>query len=132
VQWINVSEILYGIIIFFIKLSILLQYLRIFVTSRNGNMALLVAIQVCIWCCLLFYLIIDIFAISACVPREKIWNPLMSGHCIDTDSEYKATGIFNVVSDFAVLILPIAPLWRLQMPLRRKFGVSAIFATGLL
>ena len=41
-------------------------------------------------------------------------------------------GIFNVVSDFYLLILPIPVVWQLQMPSKRKIGVCAIFMTGIL
>jgi len=34
---------------------------------------------------------------------------------------------FNVVSDFYLLAIPIPVVWKLQMPLRRKVGVCAIF-----
>ncbi|KAG6993742.1 hypothetical protein G7Y79_00051g086620 [Physcia stellaris] len=38
--WTNVSAILYCPVVFLVKLSILLQYLRIFVPNRKGNMSL--------------------------------------------------------------------------------------------
>ena len=130
-QWINVSAILYGIIVFLIKLSILLQYLRIFVPSRKGNELLFVAIQTLIWSSFIFYFVESIFAVVICTPREKIWNPLMTtGYCFDGDATYMASGMFNVVSDFAILILPILPILRLQLPLKRKLMMLAVFATG--
>lgn len=43
-----------------------------------------------------------------------------------------AGGAINVVSDFAILLLPMVLISRLHMPLRKKIGVSAIFATGFL
>ncbi|MCJ1346583.1 hypothetical protein MMC31_004801, partial [Peltigera leucophlebia] len=41
-------------------------------------------------------------------------------------------GIFNIVSDFYVLVLPLPVVWKLQLPLRKKIAVSAVFMTGLL
>ena len=79
------------------------------------------------------YLVAAIFAIVQCTPREKIWNPLMTtGYCIDTSAAYLSTAIFNVITDFAILILPMPSLWKLQMPLKRKILTTAIFATGFL
>jgi hypothetical protein len=40
--------------------------------------------------------------------------------------------IFSVVSDAYVLAVPLQPVWQLQMPLRRKVAVSALFLAGLL
>ena len=41
-------------------------------------------------------------------------------------------GVFNVVSDFYLLLLPVPVVWNLQMPLRKKIGILTIFTTGLL
>ena len=131
-QWINISGIMYGIIICLIKESILLQYLRVFVPNRKANIYLYITIQLIMWSVFLFYLIDTIFEIVMCIPREKIWNPLMkTGHCFDDNAAYMATGIFNVISDFAILVVPIIPICKLQMPLRRKVLVLSVFATGL-
>lgn len=131
--WTNLSSILYCPAVFFIKLSILLQYLRIFVPNRKGNMSLFVAIQSCVWSCFIMYLVATICAIAQCVPREKIWNPLMTtGHCINNSAAYLSTAIFNVITDFAILILPMPSLWKLQMPVKQKILTTAIFATGFL
>ena len=92
-----------------------------------------VAVHVCIWSCFTIYLVAAIFGILQCTPRQKIWNPLMTtGHCFDSSATDLATAIFNVVSDFTILILPMPSLWKLQMPLKRKILTTAIFATGSL
>lgn len=81
----------------------------------------------------MFYLVDTIFEIVLCIPREKIWNPLMTGgHCFNSNAAFQATGIFNVLSDFAILILPIPSVWRLKVPMRKKIGIMAIFSAGLL
>ena len=41
-------------------------------------------------------------------------------------------GAFNLVSDFYVLVTPIPAVWALQMPMKKKIGIIAIFMTGLL
>lgn len=38
-----------------------------------------------------------------------------------------AQGVFSTISDFYVLAIPWHMAWGLNLPLRRKFGVSAIF-----
>ncbi|MCJ1477408.1 hypothetical protein MMC13_006079 [Lambiella insularis] len=42
-----------------------------------------------------------------------------------------AVGVFNILSDFYILCIPLPAIWSLQMPRRRKIGVSAIFLTGI-
>ena len=86
-----------------------------------------------IWLNFCFY-IADIFSeIFLCNPREKYWNVLITtGHCYDANAVNTASGAFNTFSDFLTLLLPQRVIWKLQMPLKRKLGVSAIFLTGLL
>ena len=67
-----------------------------------------------------------------CNPRAKIWNPLLPGHCFNIDAFFLVTGIFNVVSDFYILLLPMPALWRLQIPLQKKIPMMIVFATGFL
>ena len=127
---IHFSRIFYSVPIFLTRLSILLQLLRIFVVSRTGNSTYYI-----IWtiiCANLFFYVSSTFAlIFACDPVRKTWNPTVPGHCINQRAVLIASVAVNVVSNIATLIIPFDCLWRLQMPLRRKFGVSVIFATGI-
>lgn len=129
--WVNISAVVYCFVTFFIKLSILLQYLRIFAPTRKGNIFIYLGAHICNWSNLVFYVVMAIFEIAICTPRRKIWNPLMTtGHCSSVDATFQASGIFNVISDFAILILPMPCVWRLRLPLKKKILMTTIFATG--
>ncbi|KAM0794235.1 hypothetical protein BDR22DRAFT_895349 [Usnea florida] len=133
IYWFDTAVIIYLPGVFFIKLSILLQYLRIFVPNRKGNLALFVAVQICIWSIFSYSVIYLFLNIFMCDPREKLWDPLIStGHCYNTSASWESSGILNVVSDFAILLLPMPCLWRLQIPMRNKILIMGVFATGLL
>ena len=80
----------------------------------------------------MFYLAFFFVPIFQCSPRTKIWTPEEPGRCLDVDALYLASATFNVVSDIAMLSVPIYLIWNLQMSVQRKIGVSAIFATGAL
>ena len=96
-------------------------------------MFMYVGAHTCIWACLIMYLVGTIFEIDICTPREKIWNPLLdTGHCFNIWATFQANGIFNVISDFAILILPVPSVWKLQISLKRKILTTAVFATGFL
>lgn len=58
--------------------------------------------------------------------------PKKTGRCVDIESLILVAAIINVISDFTLLILPITAVWNLQMGTRQKFGVSAVFAAGVL
>lgn len=123
-------DIIYTPTIFLAKLSILLLYFRIFVTAKGSKTYY--AIHFLIWFNFLFYLSNVPAEIWTCIPREKIWNPTLAGKCLDNHAIIISGGVINVVSDFGILLIPLVSIGRLQMPLEKKIGVSAVFATGFL
>ena len=63
-----------------------------------------------------------------CRPVSKYWT----ANCAPTYSTTVSTGVLNIISDVAVLLLPQPQVWKLQMPLKRKIGVSIIMMLGVL
>ncbi|PWY93667.1 hypothetical protein BO94DRAFT_511449 [Aspergillus sclerotioniger CBS 115572] len=125
----NASQILYGPLIFLTKLSIFLLYVRVFAPSAKCNPFWF--IQVLIGLNFLFYLADTIVKICECTPRARIWDKNVPGHCINVNIPILVTSIVNVVSDLMMLLMPIRCVWRLQIPVRQKIGISAIFAAGI-
>ena len=82
-------------------------------------MFVFVGAYICIGSIFLYYFVAIMFQIFLCTPREKIWNLLLEGgHCFNSDALFQATGMRAV--------------WKLQISIAKKLGVTAIFATGLL
>ena len=104
-QLANIFGIYYIPLIFVSKLSILLQYLKLFTPNHTGKTYW--SIHFLIWSNLLFYLTIMLAALVA-------------------------GAVINVISDFAILVLPIGKIWQLHMSPRRKLGVCAVFSAGVL
>ena len=77
----------------------------------------------------LAYLFVDIFQ---CVPRRKIWDPTVPGKCISVHVLLIAPAGINIVSDCLILVLPIYLISRLQMTLKNKLAIVAIFSSGFL
>ncbi|PYH93733.1 hypothetical protein BO71DRAFT_354646 [Aspergillus ellipticus CBS 707.79] len=125
----NASQILYGPLIFVTKLSIFLLYVRVFAPSPKCNPFWF--IQFIIGLNFLFYLADTIVKICECTPRSRIWDKDVPGHCININIPILVTSIVNVVSDIIMLLMPIMCVWRLQITVRRKLGISAIFAAGI-
>ena len=112
------------------KVAILLQLLDIFVPQKRDSrwytlVALIVANVV-------FFTILFFLEVFSCVPREKIWHPMVPGKCLDIQKTFVATGVINVADDFLILILPVYWVWLLKISAQRKAGISLIFAAGLL
>ncbi|GLA56943.1 hypothetical protein AtubIFM55763_000482 [Aspergillus tubingensis] len=124
------AKVLYGPLIFLTKLSIFLLYLRVFAPSPKCNQWWF--IQILMGLNFFFYLADTIVKIFECTPRARIWDKTVPGRCIDAAIPVLVTSIVNVVSDIMMLLMPIRCVWRLQITLRKKVGITAIFAAGLL
>ena len=116
--------------IFAVKLSLFLLYRTIFVPGPKSIPY--EVFQAVIIVNVLFYIANLPLEIWPCTPRSKYWAPWKPGTCIDNEKVYISGGSINIVSDFIILAVPIYEVWQLQMSARRKMGISAIFATGLL
>lgn len=115
------------------KFSVLKQTERIFCTSTQRKSVYYWWIQAMIWANAAFSLSFSIVFLCACIPRSKLWETTLPGNCMtSTNTAIIATSIVNIVSDWSALILPLIVIHRLQMNARRKLGVMAIFAVGLL
>lgn len=128
-QAVNAKEVANGPIIYIVKLSILLQFMRIFVPSRTGTAYYF--IQSVNWLNLLFYTAYTFASVFHCIPRRKIWEPYTPGHCLDIARLIISSSLINVVSDLAMFMIPLFCVSSLHMPLKRKIGVSIVFATGV-
>ena len=125
-----VVEMVYGPAVFFAKLSLFLLYLRLF----NPNQWTRVLIYFGILTTFVFYTATTVAFGALCIPRsgENWIESNFSPRCGKSIVMTYVQGTFNVVSDFYILVLPIPVVWQLQMPLRKKVGVCAIFMTGIL
>ena len=112
------------------KLCVLLQMMRLFMGTKKDSVYW--SIQALIWTNLLFYVGIFFSFVFACRPRAKLQNPELPGTCIDNYASILATSTINIVSDFSILLLPVYAVWKLQLPIKRKLAIAAIFGTGLL
>jgi hypothetical protein len=130
VQLMNIAEIIYGPAIFVVKMSILTQYLRMFAPNRTVNPFVFWGSWLVVWTSLAFYTIDTFITVFACNPRDKIWDKFeQGGHCINYNAVIIATGFFNIVSDLAILLLPVQCVWKLRIPLRKKVNISLLFGT---
>jgi hypothetical protein len=79
---------------------------------------------------IVFYTAMFFLYVFTCWPREKIWNPSIEGRCVDSNKLNMAMGILNVLSDAEAFIVPAWAIWQLNMKLRRKVAVFAVFGAG--
>ena len=130
-QSLNFSELFYCFCMGFTKLAILFQVRRIFIigSTRNSVYWLTLTTMVLNGA---FYIAAVVTLIAQCVPREKISNPSVPGVCVDNNAQLISSGSFNFTLDILIFMLPIYAILRLKLNFKRKLGICAIFATGLL
>jgi len=83
----------------------------------------------------LFYLATMVVYIGLCAPHhgqsQLDYLAAISAPKCESQSLSIVMGAFNMLSDFYILCIPLPAVWSLQMPRRRKIGISAIFLTGI-
>ena len=125
----------------FIKLSLLFFYRRLFLVNQKWLRIM--------WWANLVYVILWFFGttgfyIFQCWPVQYYWlryyqrygveSPnAIRGQCNATTVQHVAMPlIFGLVSDVALLLLPIAAILKLQISPKKKVGLAGIFSVGVL
>lgn len=127
--WFNVGAIEYGVVIAVTKVAILCLYRRVFSTIRRSKFDItilgLIALMVG------FYTITTFFKIFECNPRQRIWNKSVPGKCVQISWILNVSGVFNTVTDYIILLLPVHAVRKLQMGSFKKVLVVLAFTFGL-
>ncbi|KAI1760571.1 hypothetical protein GGR53DRAFT_525975 [Hypoxylon sp. FL1150] len=127
--WFYVASIEYGFIIGITKLAVLWLYRRVFAPIRKSILD--VAIVTLIILIILFYSVTTFVKIFQCSPLEKIWNSTLPGKCLQVNWILNINGMFNTVTDYIILLLPIQAVRNLQMERSKKVLVVLAFTFGL-
>ncbi|KAI9731209.1 MAG: hypothetical protein M1834_005402 [Cirrosporium novae-zelandiae] len=125
-MWEIASSAVYAPATSLAKISIALFLLRL-TPKRSFRVTLYVVLFVIFSYCLCSILTL----ILGCLPVKAIWDlTVTNSHCIDRNSVILVLSIFNICTDFTLLIIPMLIVIPLQMPRRQKFGLVAIFLSG--
>ncbi|KAM0354826.1 hypothetical protein ACHAPU_000651 [Fusarium lateritium] len=66
-----------------------------------------------------------------CIPLEALWDPSIQGTCIKNQTAiWYANGIIHIALDFAIIVMPLPIVWKLNLPRSQKFLLSGIFGLG--
>lgn len=127
----HLGSIIYCSVILPIKISVLVQYIRIF--SPSERQWFYWSCHALIWLNFLLYTILFFIEIFPCKPRAKAWDPMITtGKCLDLMTINVVSSALNVNSDFIILLLPQRIIWNLQLSVKKRLGISLVFATALL
>jgi hypothetical protein len=128
IQWFFIAQIPYKIALGFTKVSLVLLYLRIFITKtfqRVGRGYLVVIIAWTIASVLV--------TILQCIPIKASWDKkIVDKKCVDKNSWWYAFAAINTVTDFLIVILPIRPILNLKLSKQDRIGLLCVFGIGAL
>ncbi|KAH8711866.1 hypothetical protein GQ44DRAFT_690083 [Phaeosphaeriaceae sp. PMI808] len=123
------GEIFYVVALGISKISILFFYLRVF--PSKGFRQVTYTIMAFSWA----YTIAFFFATTfQCAPVRQAWtqwDKLHSGRCNNIHLQGWVAAAINISLDIAVMVLPLKHLANLQMSLRKKLMVMAMFSVGI-
>ena len=71
-------------------------------------------------------------AVLICRPVALQWDKGIDGKCGKVVGQEIALAVVNMVIDAIIVALPMPVVWHLQMPVKKKVGISSMFALGLM
>lgn len=106
------------------KVSLLLQYRRIFRGFRTRLACLCLMLFVGAWCTVA--IVLDALA---CTPMA-ILNPSLKDTCLASLLVWTLTSAVNIVTNFAVVVVPIPATWALRLHTRQRVALTVLFGFG--
>ncbi|OJJ96610.1 hypothetical protein ASPACDRAFT_46780 [Aspergillus aculeatus ATCC 16872] len=110
-------ECVYCTTVGIIKVSILLMNARIFPT-RNFRLAAIILGGIAVG----WVLAIICVSVFQCDPIAKAWNPNLPGSCINLKGSFIGNAVPNIVTDVAILSLPVHVVWGLHASLTHRLS----------
>ncbi|KAK9800066.1 hypothetical protein SCARD494_01859 [Seiridium cardinale] len=85
------------------------------------------------WFCSATYLIVGLTALCSCWPIRLNWQvtPLPRKNCTYRPQNFLILAVLNVMSDAALMSIPLPLLQHLRVSRRRKLGVSVLLSSGV-
>jgi hypothetical protein len=76
----------------------------------------------------LYYVVIVFVRIFMCSPASAFWDG--NGKCLNLGAIFITDSFISLITDGAILILPIILAYPLHLPLQKKIKVAAILGAG--
>ena len=124
------GNILFDLSITFSKLSAFVFYGKVFRVRYHSSKAWKWAYWIVLALAAAWPIAFIIFNILQCEPIANSWPGNPHTVCFPDASNFISSVVSSVVIDFAILVIPIPPIWQLKLKARRKLAVTAVFVLG--
>ncbi|PTB68949.1 hypothetical protein BBK36DRAFT_2315 [Trichoderma citrinoviride] len=122
--------VMLGPVIFFLKTAIWLLYLQIFSAHRTIRIIVYVGIVVT---ALTYWTTVPLELAYGCPTPGTTWTDLLTdGKPAKLIYYGPVQGSLAVIIDICIFVLPLPVLWKLNMTLRKRIALCAVFFTALL
>ncbi|KAI8153869.1 hypothetical protein K4K49_005136 [Colletotrichum sp. SAR 10_70] len=126
-KWLYISSLLYTPAAFFTKVAILLLVVRVFsvdlFVARTLH-ALLVFFLIC-------YFPAQVAKTLVCIPINAFWDPTIRNFkCINQTKLFIYDTTLGIVSDLAILLIPVTLTWTLRVSLLKKVKIVGLLGAG--
>ena len=113
-----------------IKMSVLLLYRRLFVGRSFNHYSLVMCGVIALWSLGFLFG----FAFQCGTDITNYWTSLktVQKYCASHHAMNFGFAISDVLTDLLILAIPIPIVWKLQMSIATKVGLTCIFLLGLL
>ena len=128
------AELTYQVSMSSIKIAILLFYYRLF---SAGRPRFLISIWVMATITMCWYFTSTFIIIFQCFPINYMWDRAVEGkvpggQCIPEEALWIGSSVTSLLTDVAILCLPMPIIWRMKASRNQKIALSAIFLLGAL
>ncbi|KAH8587260.1 major facilitator superfamily domain-containing protein [Bisporella sp. PMI_857] len=120
--------ILYNPALMATKTSILIFYLRM---SRNTQNLLRIASYVTLAVVNIAGVVLTFLNVFQCRPVAAAYSPNINGKCMSIVTLFLCSAPVNIITDLAILVLPIPVLTGMRLPQRQKTVLVFAFALGI-
>ena len=104
------------------------MYIRIFPTRNFKLGAAILAFITIGW-----VIAINGVSIFQCTPIEKAWlGPAVAGTCINLKASFIGNAVPNILTDVAILCMPVAQVLKLQVSSAQRASLCFMFLLGAL
>ncbi|KAL4870689.1 hypothetical protein BDV12DRAFT_165600 [Aspergillus spectabilis] len=121
------STIIYAPLTLLVKVTLLLVLAKIYRPLRGA-----IAVYAILSLNVSYYITILFVKAFICSPVSTYWTMMskLGGKCLDRPAVIIADSLISVISDIAILVLPVIFTWPLQMPVKVKLKVIALLGLG--
>ncbi|KAL2751869.1 hypothetical protein ACRALDRAFT_1083809 [Sodiomyces alcalophilus JCM 7366] len=122
-----VTSLLYGPMLFFAKASILILYHRMFRPERWFRVCLYITLAILFGA---YWMTVPL-CFNYCMPHNGApWELSILENCNHLATPGLVQAAVNIAADIAIFVLPLPIVLNLHLPMGKKIGIAAIFATG--